>query len=670
MASNRATRSDTLDWFRGIGIVAVIWGHADLPGLPGAYLFIDTFFVISGYLVTQSLCRSLQGTSGSVLGSVLQFLANRVRRIVIPLAATVLLTLVVGWAILLPDDLYALATSARATLLLQAHLYALTLGSYFDVIGDSAPLLHTWSLSLEEWFYLVTPLIVLPSLVLRRGVWISVLALVALASLYQAQSLSADPGSLGASYSLFSTRLWQFLLGAIFALLLSDPLTLSTKVNDGIILGGLLLIFSSVLILTDKAPSPGLITLPTLVGILAVLVLQPKSIALQRATGSRVAIFLGRRLYSLYLAHYPVIVYLTYIGLDFGLLANVFKAILAVGLGLLFFRLFEAPLRGWRDIGFGKVLGISAALILPVVLLSGHVLKTGGAPLRLPLPALDAMTARFDTNPMRAECIRGAITLYGYSCSYGSADAPFIALFGDSHSDAIAHQLSLAVAQRGLAVRHYWFAECPMIGSAQEQLGVFSRPCDALSHEAHSAVLREPGLAGVIYAARWPWYLNDPDDDLRRAYWRDARGLPHGYADMETFRTQFLAIWSESAKAFQRRKVPVMVLAAVPKHEADPVRQKALTQWHPWMGAWISDPSNGEPTLSDKERAASDLVLERLSRESFVEILEGTAAFCDGPICRAEGPEGLYYYDDNHLNETGAAHLVRSLLANGTVWPF
>lgn len=661
-----------LDWYRGVGILAVIWGHAGLAGLPGAFVFIDTFFVISGFLVSQSLYRSLaRARSGArsgggkvgagLVGAVAEFMANRVRRIVIPLCAAVLLTLAAGWFILLPDDLFALATSARATLLLMAHVYALTLGSYFDVVGNSAPLLHAWSLSLEEWFYLITPLAVLPAFVWRKSWWSVGLVFIAALSLLQAQTLSADPMTLGASYSMFTTRLWQFLAGVIAATLLPQPPALPRRINDALILAGLAAVFGSVLVLTDKAPSPGVVTLPAVAGMLCVLVLRPVSAVLIHATGSAVLVYFGRRLYSLYLAHYPVMVFFDYAGVEFGPLTDLVKLGLAVGCGLVFFHLFEAPLRGWRAIGFTKVLGISAGLLLPVVVLSGHVLQSGGAPLRLPDAALAAWTARFDVNPARARCMAGGLTANGYSCAHGPATAPFVALFGDSHSDAIAHQLGLALARQGIGLRHYWYAECPVIGSGQERLGVFSPACDRLSHEAHRAALRDPGLVGVVYAARWPWYLADPDAATRRAYWRDASGLPRGHAAMGRFRQEFIAILGQSAQQFQARQVPVHVLTPVPRLAVDPVRALVLDRWQGW--GWQRDAlaAGLEPEARQRDQAVFDAAFAPLVQAGSLRLVDVDAALCDGSGCKAEG----LYYDDSHLNEAGAALVVEKIVTSG-----
>lgn len=658
-------RSHVLDWYRGIAILAVLWGHAGLPGLPGAYLLIDTFFVISGYLVSRSLLQAVGDQDGSGRGRLqqplLDFFANRIRRIIIPLAATVLLSLVAGWFIFLPDDLFALAQSAQATLLLQAHLYALTLGSYFDVVGGNAPLLHAWSLSLEEWFYIITPALVLPAVIWTRRWWVLILGALALLSLYTAQTMSADPETLGASYSLFRTRVWQFILGAIAAIIIQSPPRPARQVNDLLLIAGILAVLASVLLLTEKAASPGYITLPAIAGILAILVLRPQSRALIALTGTAWTGFLGKKIYSLYLAHYPFMIYFDYLEYDLGAVTDPVKFILALIFSLMFYYAVEAPAAGWRKIGFAKVVALSLLLIAACFFLTTQIMKTGGAPNRLPPEALAAWTARFDTNPARPACLQPQLTRFGYSCALGPTDGPFYALFGDSHSDVFATELARMLAQDGIGLRHYWYAECPAIGSGLAALNVFSDACTGLSHEAHRAALGDANLAGVIYAARWQWYLNDDDPDLLRAYWRDAKGLPRNHASMAEFRTKFMAVLTDSLRGFQRRGVPVFIMTPVPGLPADPVKSQVLSAWRGPTAQYTQIRQGIGLDRYLAERRVFDQLFAPLANQNLASFIDVRAGLCDADSCAAYGPGGSLYYDNNHLNEAGARRVISTL---------
>ena len=142
-------RSYSIDTYRGLGVSLVIWTHAGLPWAPGAYITIDGFFLISGYLVTRSFLGLLDrlGADGSdrspltlyrVAG--LKFLDARVRRILLPLFVTILLTLAVGWLLLLPGDLNDLADAALMSVLLSGNMHAAATGDYFEVAGAGGTL--------------------------------------------------------------------------------------------------------------------------------------------------------------------------------------------------------------------------------------------------------------------------------------------------------------------------------------------------------------------------------------------------------------------------------------------------------------------------------------------------------------------------------------------------
>lgn len=652
----------------------MIWGHAGLPWVPGAYLFIDTFFVISGFLVCKSFLRLYEraeqnlaqrpaGKFQLLFWTVAAFYDARVRRIAIPLGATVLLTLAAGWYILLPDDLVELATSARATLFLYAHIHALTLGNYFDVVNDHSPLLHTWSLSLEEWFYIVTPCLVIPALIWQRRVWLVVLILVTAASLYTAQTLSSDPDALGASYSMFDTRLWEFSTGVIFALVFVKSPDMPGPVNDMLLVAGITLVFASVLFLNSKAASPGYITMPVVIGTLTVLVIRPCSDVVSRATRSRFAAFFGRRLYSLYLAHYPFIVLFDYVGFQFVTGTDLAKFVLAIIFSLGFYSAFEAPMQGWRRVKLLYIVTISVVLFGSSLALTGYIDKTGGATERMPPDALLAWTARFNTNPMRAECLAGELSAFGYSCAIGDQDGPYVALMGDSHSDALANQMAGVLTSQGLGLRHYWYSECPVIGSGVVGLGVFSAECEKLAHEAHAATLRDRKLAGVIYVMRWPWYLADPGKDTVRAYWRGFSGIPRGYEDMPEFRADFTKALAASIRAYAARGIRVYLVRPVPEVSEDPVKEHALALWYGSGSSFESLRQGVKLRDHEKYNEYFDAVVSDLRKQVSFKVLDVRPSLCDDTHCYFYGPEGSLYYDGHHLNEFGAKRVATGLLA-------
>lgn len=663
-------RSQLLDWFRGLGIVAVIWGHAGLPGLPAAYLLIDCFFVISGYLVTQSFLRMFAKFDPSVSRSkrvwqvILAFYKNRFRRIVLPLAAAVLMTLSVGWFLLLPDDLLELTKSVQATLFLQAHEYGLSLGDYFANSSKQAPLLHAWSLSLEELFYILTPFLILPMLIWAR--WFGVFALIVFSSLslWNAQIISTDPESYGASYYLFSTRAWEFVFGVILTQVPTSRWKISAVTNDATIGFGLLTMLLMVTFLSNKAPSPGLITVPMVLGMAAVLALQPRTMFLHRVTRLPGAAFMGLKLYSLYLAHYPLIVLFDYVDFNFGVATDLIKFALAILWGLMFYALFEAPLRGWRDIKFGKLLGISVALYATILSLVFFIQNQSGAEYRMPMDAQSEWSARLQINPLRSTCMAGEITQFGYSCLIGEGNRPYFALLGDSHSDAIAYNLAVKLDHLGYDLRHYWYAECPVVGAGLAKLSVFSSTCEKLNLEAHREILRDKDIAGVVYAMRWPWYLDAGNTENIRSYWRNEVGAPIGYNMIGEYRADFISIFEASLNALWTKGIPSYLVAPAPVFENDPIRHGVLSRWY--RAAANPSVRTNSVSVPDymSQRIQFDAMIATLNETRPVNLLELKDTLCTEQECNAYGRQGSLYYDNNHLNNLGSKLAVDSFFQN------
>ncbi|WP_165795491.1 acyltransferase family protein, partial [Methylobacterium frigidaeris] len=250
-----------IDGLRAVAVLAVIFYHVGLVWMPGGFVGVDVFFVISGYVITRGLMREASG-GGIALSD---FYARRIRRILPALVATLALTSLAAIWLLLPPQLEDYAGSAAASALSVANLYFWRASGYFDAAALYRPLLHTWSLSVEEQFYFVLPVSLLLAIRLRlRPLWLP-FGLVALLSF--GLSLYAGRYAPTANFYLLPTRAWELLVGALLTMMPSGaarPLPPFLRAIAG--LAGLAGILAPSLLYTDATPFPGIGAVPPCLG--------------------------------------------------------------------------------------------------------------------------------------------------------------------------------------------------------------------------------------------------------------------------------------------------------------------------------------------------------------------------------------------------------------------
>lgn len=289
-------RSD-IDGLRAVAVLGVLVYHYGATWLPGGFTGVDVFFVISGFLITSILRREILAGEFSLLG----FYDRRLRRIAPALFAVLLVSLVAGWFLLIPGDYADMAKSAAYSAGGLGNLYFFWNTGYFDQAADLQPMLHMWSLGVEEQFYFVWPplLFLLMTRLSSQRVVVGVLAIgLAVAFAFAVWDVSVHPK---AAFYLPHARAWELALGAILAFL---PRIGNRLLSEVMVAAGLALIAWSYLVITSKDPFPGLNAAYACIG--AALVIWPKSPTFFAGPLSlRPMVWVGLISYSLYLWHWP-----------------------------------------------------------------------------------------------------------------------------------------------------------------------------------------------------------------------------------------------------------------------------------------------------------------------------------------------------------------------------
>ena len=332
-----------IDGLRAIAVLAIVFFHAGFTAVPGGYVGVDVFFVISGYLITTIIESQLATEQFSFKA----FYIRRARRILPALFVMVLATFIAGWFWFLPADLKRLSQSMVAVDAFIANIYfALTTG-YFDNATELKPLIHTWSLAVEEQFYLFFPILLWCLRKQVRTTRIFIFAVLALVSLGLAQ-LTNLSSSAFAFYGL-PTRAFELLIGALlaFAHLQWPHLKGSRLVNESASALGVLLILGSVMVMDAQTPAPGFASLLPTSGAALIIGFARPGTFVQRFLAQRLLLGMGLISYSVYLWHQPIFAFAHYqldlaalpIGLTWGLL------LLTLGIAYLSWRWIESPAR-------------------------------------------------------------------------------------------------------------------------------------------------------------------------------------------------------------------------------------------------------------------------------------------------------------------------------------
>ncbi len=297
-----------IDGLRALAVLPVILFHAGVPGFDGGFVGVDVFFVISGYLITSILlAEQAQGTF-----SILRFYERRARRILPALYVVMACAVVGAWFVLLPDDMKDFSESLAAVPLFVSNVLFWHQSGYFEKAVDLKPLLHTWSLAVEEQYYLFIPLLLLS---LRRWGWVvlqCVLAVLAVGSLALAQKTVHTSHDF--AFFLLPTRAWELLAGSMVAVHMAiqaakPTVPWSVWAQDAAGVLGLGLLAYAVFGFTPETPFPSVYTLVPIVGTALLLLCVTKQGLVGRALGCKPLVGIGLISYSAYLWHQPLLVF-------------------------------------------------------------------------------------------------------------------------------------------------------------------------------------------------------------------------------------------------------------------------------------------------------------------------------------------------------------------------
>lgn len=490
-----------IDGLRAIAVLPVIAFHAGLSGVSGGYVGVDVFFVISGFLITSIILEEIRSDRFSLV----RFYERRCRRILPALFVVMMTTTVLASVLLIPSQFEEFAESLIFTSLFVSTFHFSGEPGYFDQSAEFAPLLHTWSLSVEEIFYVVFPVLMIlcfrPSSS-RFGRWV-LLCVCFLSFVGAAFALARNPESRSAFYFPHA-RAWELLLGSMAVLFSSIGQQLS-RMSSALSFAGVAMILSSVALYSNETTFPGPAALLPCLGAWLVIVFGGirKSIVTDMLAHPCL-VWIGRASFSLYLWHWPLLVMMRTIrGAE---LSNTETAgVLVVSALLSFVTLFwvERPFRGASGILSSRQIFMAAAAVTLAFAAFGTFGKiSGGWPSRYTGAERAIVEASRDIDPRRYECLQSLERDGG--CLYGETNrSPTVGLWGDSHAAMYSPALGEIARRNGTSALVFTMSSCAPADRYTGPSHPWGEACENLQAKALKTFSETKSITTVIFAARW-----------------------------------------------------------------------------------------------------------------------------------------------------------------------
>ena len=643
-----------IDGLRALAVIPVIFFHAGFSLFSGGFVGVDIFFVISGYLITTLILE--ENKSGKF--SIARFYERRARRILPVLFLVMLICLPIAWHLLPASDFFEFFQSLQAVVLFLSNHLFMDKSGYFDTTAELKPLLHTWSLAVEEQYYALFPLIFIAC---SRYLKISGIKFVFLGIIFFSFLGSQVAVNFAPTFNFFSlpTRAWELMLGALTAIsLFQTHKEVDFKYAQIFASLGAIGVLVAITCFSGATPYPSFYALvPTLSTVLIIRYTTPKTLV-GVILSSPPFVSLGLISYSLYLIHQPLFVFArnAYLGaLNLGFLLGLIC--LSMILAYLSWRYVEQPFRKAGLIRKKIILifwlvGTLGFLVIGVVGTS-----MDGFPNRFHIP--EKISDEFKQGKPPLGCTSLGVDKDEIkACKYGevnSSNSISIGVLGDSHSQRINKLLNPLGQELGFSYVHIGLGGCPpLIGVDVIKGNWRSGVCKELAEQQFKYV-RDNKIKKILLVARWSLYTDRDDHEKMVSYFLVSD--LHPKLSRENSRLVFAEQFEKTIKLYRALGVQVFVLLQPPQQVTEPIRL--------YQKLYQSENINLEKAKDFIHLASVDypqhLALQQFNREYFIEtaklyefmVLNPDSNFCFKNKCELGAIDETFYSDSNHLSSSG-----------------
>ncbi len=642
MVSHKLLRRD-IQGLRAIAVMAVLLCHFQPTWLPGGFVGVDIFFVISGFLMSAIILSGM----GKGSFSLRHFYLARIRRIVPALMGVCVVLLALGWWWLPPTDYAELGRQVAAALGFVSNIHLKTSDGYFAALAQEQWLLHTWSLAVEWQFYLIFPLLLLPlqrfSGAQQQGIALMGLSICTVISL--GLCIALTPVKSATAFYMLHTRFWELCAGGI-VYLLSLKYSLKPAVARVVLMVGTVCLLISFFMFSPHTLWPGYAALLPVIGTCLLLSAPPNAYAF---LSHPLLQWLGNRSYSLYLWHWPCAVALGFLELRGDLSASMLAVSLSVALAVLSYRYIETPMRRnayntpsamryWRA-GFLYLSILTAGLGIAIA---------DGFPKRTTLEVQRAEAGMHELSSLPRNC---EVLPLKHAADIACAEhSPNLVLWGDSHAPLLIPAIQAATPDARLMLLS---ASCPPIRDAYVNFKNKGDHCSAYHEEIMALIHKLPTHIPVILAFRLSAYTEGYSENFLRPM--DVRYLrlraDEHAMDGRTLFTSRLTSMLCQLRAKGRR---VYVMEPIPEMGVHVPRTLARRMMR---GDASSDVQLARADYQTRHRMII-AALENAKISCGIQRMSPVPYLCDHDHCSGSQNGLSWYSDDDHLNINGARKLI------------
>ena len=645
-----------IDGLRALAVLPVILFHAGFEWVSGGFVGVDVFFVISGYLITTIIISEMAEGKFSIVN----FYERRARRILPALFFVMLACLPFAWLWLTPNDLEKFGDSLFAVSTFSSNILFALRDGYFGTAAELKPLLHTWSLAVEEQYYILFPIFLI--LTWRLGIkWILILLSIAFfASLGIALLRVYDYPS--ATFFLLPTRGWELLVGVFAAFYLNFNTHLkSHSVNQLLSLLGFGMIVYSITVFDKTTPFPSLYALvPTIGTALLILCAVPKTF-IYKLLSIKFIVGIGLISYSAYLWHQPLLAFARH--RFFGEISeSILITLCLTSLVMAWFswRYIEKPFRNREQIDRRSIFIFSGCLPIIFIILGFYIEDKGGFSGRFSSEIQPYLTMNYDgITALNFECHLMNDEYILKNCVFGAQSiSPDFALIGDSHAGSIHHQMAPVFSELNKSFLLYAKNGCPpslgIEGTIHHQ-----RNCPLFNLNVIDD-LSEKKITTVVLFSRLTFYL-EKDGFLNSYGVREDKNFQHfvvgSSAPIEDQFNEKIKSMRAFIKELRRQDIRVLLVEPIPE-----------TSWHipnqKIHSLMFNTPMRSLPK-SDFEEGTQKIFtrfVEPFVVDDGFEVVRTSDIFCDEDSCFGEREGDLLYFDDDHPSIFASQKIVERII--------